>query len=79
VKFGASGNQNEDEVAMRSVELNFCPQCGATGVVTKEITPNHVLELSCPHCGVKAEILWVDRALVGANATHDPDSDSEAW
>lgn len=64
---------------MSGIEMRFCPQCGAEGVVTREITPNHVLELSCPHCGAMAEVLWGDCALVGANMTHDPDSDSEAW
>ncbi len=61
------------------LEIKFCPQCGAEGIVTREITPNHVLELYCPHCGSIAEVLWGDRPLVGTTATHDPDSDSEAW
>ena len=60
-------------------EMRFCMQCGFEGAIAKEITPNHVLELSCPQCGLRAEVLWVDQALVGATATHDPDSDSEAW
>ena len=64
---------------MSGLDMKFCPQCGAEGVVAKEITPNHVVELSCPHCGARADILWGDSTLVGANAVHDPDSDSESW
>lgn len=64
---------------MRGVEIKFCLQCGAEGVVTREVTPNHVIELYCPHCGVLAELLWGDRTMIGTNTEHDPDSDSEAW
>lgn len=64
---------------MDGCEIKFCPQCGADGVVTKQITPNHVLELYCPDCGAIAILLWREHALVGTLATHDPDSDTEAW
>jgi len=64
---------------MNQGEIKFCPQCGAGDPATREITPNHVLELYCPHCGVIAILLWFDRALVGTTAEHDPDSDSESW
>jgi hypothetical protein len=36
---------------MNGCEIRFCPQCGTDGVGTREITPNHILELHCPHCG----------------------------
>jgi hypothetical protein len=69
----------KETVKMRSVEAKFCLQCGGEGVVTREITPNHVIEMYCPHCGILAELLWGDRTVIGTNAEHDPDSDSEAW
>jgi hypothetical protein len=64
---------------MNQGEIKFCPECGANGVETREITPSHILELYCPHCGVLAILLWRDRELICTTATHDPDSDSEAW
>ena len=64
---------------MSQGELKFCPECGAEGVVIREVTPNHIRELYCPHCGTLAVLLWEDHALVGTTATHDPDSDTEAW
>jgi hypothetical protein len=42
---------------MNQDEIKFCPGCGANGVATREITPNHILELYCPHCGVLAILL----------------------
>lgn len=62
-----------------SSQIKFCPQCGAGDLAITEITPNHVLELYCPHCGVMAVLLWQDHELIGTTATHDPDSDAEAW
>ena len=64
---------------MNGCEIKFCPGCGADGIATREITPNHVLEVCCPHCGVIAVLLWLEHALIGTSAMHDPDSDSEAW
>jgi len=64
---------------MNSDDVKFCPKCGAGDLATREITPNHVLELYCPHCGVIAVMLWFDRALVGTKVEHDPDSDTESW
>lgn len=64
---------------MNESQVKFCPQCGADDLATREITPNHVLELYCPHCGILAVLLWQDHALVGHTATHDPDSDAESW
>jgi hypothetical protein len=64
---------------MNQAEIKFCPECGAEGVITREITPNHILELICPHCGTSALLLWQEHDLVGATAAHDPDSDTEAW
>jgi hypothetical protein len=64
---------------MNQDEIKFCPGCGAKGVATREITPNHIVELYCPHCGVLAILLWRDRELIGTTATHDPDSDTESW
>ncbi len=60
-------------------EMRFCPECGAEGVATKEVTPNHIVELYCPHCGALTLLLWQDHALIGTTTTHDPDSDAEAW
>ncbi len=59
--------------------LRFCPQCGAADVTTREVSPNHIVELCCPHCGIIADLLWRDQILVGTCAPHDPDSDAEAW
>jgi len=64
---------------MNASQMKFCPQCGADDLVTREITPNHILELYCPHCGAVAIMLWHDDELIGTTATHDPDSDSEPW
>jgi Zn finger protein HypA/HybF involved in hydrogenase expression len=64
---------------MNRGEIKFCPQCGAGDLATKEITPNHILELYCPHCGSISVMLWFDRALVGRTVEHDPDSDTESW
>jgi hypothetical protein len=64
---------------MNPSEIKFCPQCGACDLATREITPNHILELYCPHCGVIAILLWCDHELIGHAAVHDLDSDSEAW
>jgi Zn finger protein HypA/HybF involved in hydrogenase expression len=64
---------------MNREEIKFCPQCGGNDLATREITPNHILELYCPHCGAIAMLLWFDRALVGSTAEHDPDSDAESW
>jgi len=64
---------------MNASRMKFCPQCGADDLVTREITPNHILELYCPHCGVVAILLWRDDELIGTTAMHDPDSDSESW
>jgi len=62
-----------------SSEVKFCPQCGSDGVAAREITPSHIVEVYCPHCGALAVLFWQDHELVGSVATHDPDSDSEAW
>jgi hypothetical protein len=64
---------------MDQAHIKFCPECGADGVVTKEVTPNHIIELYCPHCGILTLLLWQDHALIGTAASHDPDSDAEAW
>ncbi|MGB9106505.1 MAG: hypothetical protein WCC59_17255 [Terriglobales bacterium] len=64
---------------MNGCEIRFCPQCGVDGVGTREITPNHILELYCPDCGFIATLLWREHDLVGTAAAHDPDSDAEAW
>lgn len=64
---------------MTPAAVKYCPQCGAGDLAKREITPNHILELYCPHCGVIAIMLWFDRTLVGTTAEHDPDSDSESW
>jgi len=60
-------------------QVKYCVQCGAENVVAREITPSHIYELYCPHCGLGAILLWRDHSLVGTVVTHDPDSDSEAW
>jgi len=64
---------------MNQSEIKFCPQCGAGDLATTEITPSHVLELYCPHCGASAILLWSEHDLVGSTAQRDPDSDSESW
>lgn len=64
---------------MTDIRNKFCPQCGAADVTTSEITPNHVLEMHCPHCGVVVVLLWEEHDLVGHTAPHDPDSDCESW
>ena len=64
---------------MDQAHIQFCPECGGDGVVTREVTPNHIIELYCPHCGFLTMLLWQDRALIGTAASHDPDSDAEAW
>jgi len=66
------------EKAMIEKEIKFCLQCGAE-VVVNEVTPNHIVELYCPHCGSNAEVLLKPRILIGTNAAHDPDSDFEPW
>ncbi len=68
-----------EEKRVKREDAKYCIQCGREGIVTREITPNHVFEMYCPHCGVLAELLWGARRLVGTNMEHDPDSDSEAW
>ena len=52
-----TGRHRERETAMNQDEIKFCPGCGAKGVATREITPNHIVELYCPHCGVLAILL----------------------
>jgi len=64
---------------MSSCEIRFCPQCGAKELATREITPSHILELYCPHCGILALLLWQEHELIGTTAAHDPDSDTESW
>ena len=75
--------REEGESAVKEIEIKFCVQCGIEGLVTREITPNHVLELYCPHCGVLAVLLWGDSTLIdrkiGVFSMHDPNSDSESW
>jgi hypothetical protein len=57
IKKSGWGADRKEEAAMNQGEIKFCPECGANGVVTREITPNHILELYCPHCGVLAILL----------------------
>jgi hypothetical protein len=64
---------------MSGREIKFCPECGATGLAIREVTPSQVVELYCAHCGVLAILLWLDHEVVGIAATHDPDSDNESW
>jgi hypothetical protein len=64
---------------MNELHIKFCPECGAEGVVTREVTPNHIIELYCPHCGILTLLLWQDHDVIGTTAAHDPDSDAEAW
>jgi hypothetical protein len=64
---------------MSESETKFCPHCGAQQITSKEITPNHVRELYCSHCGANILVLWQEQNVVGTTATHDPDSDSEPW
>ena len=67
------------ELGMNQGKIKFCPECGLEGVLIKEVTPNHVVELYCPHCGEVALLLWQDHELIGTTAAHDPDGDSESW
>jgi len=64
---------------MKSGQIKFCPRCGDDDVAIRQMTPNHVIELYCPHCGGIAILLWQDQDLVGTAAVHDPDSDTESW
>ncbi len=64
---------------MNRCEIRFCPQCGADGVGTREITPSYFFELCCPHCGFIATLQRQEHELVGTTAARDPDSDTEAW
>lgn len=64
---------------MKEGSIKFCPQCGADNVVIHEVSPTHILELYCPHCGILTLLLWQENALIGANVSHDPDSDTESW
>jgi hypothetical protein len=64
---------------MNGCELKFCPRCGADQATSREVTPNHIVELYCAHCGETVLLLWEEQALVGTAVTHDPDSDSESW
>jgi predicted RNA-binding Zn-ribbon protein involved in translation (DUF1610 family) len=59
--------------------IKFCPQCGADNVTISKVTPSHILELYCPHCGLLTLLLCEDHALIGTNVSHDPDSDAESW
>ena len=45
-------------MVMNQGKIKFCPECGLEGVLIKEVTPNHVVELYCPHCGEVALLLW---------------------
>lgn len=71
--------QVEGERVMNSGEVKYCPQCGAADVVPREITPSHIVELYCRHCGMLAVLFRQEQELVGSAVVHDPDSDSESW
>jgi ribosomal protein S27AE len=64
---------------MKVDDIKFCPQCGTSDLATREVVPNLVVEMYCPHCGVISLLLLCEQELVGHTATHDPDSDFESW
>ncbi len=66
---------------MQRIDIKFCLQCGAAGVMAQEVKPGPIVKLHCPNCGMMAKVHLEDEdgMLVGAAFAHDPDSDSEAW
>jgi hypothetical protein len=64
---------------MTACEVKFCSQCGKGDLAAQNITPNHMVEVYCPHCGLLTVLVLLEHELVGHAVVHDPDSDSESW
>ncbi len=41
---------------MQGIDIKFCLQCGAEGVMVEEVTPSTIVKLYCPDCGMMAKV-----------------------